>query len=186
MTCPALPPEDLVAFLDGELPPADAGRAAAHVAACAACSREAAQLRRSAELLRLLPGLPPSPGFAERVTGAVLASSRSSDDGAPGTGPASSAESPSGRPAGRLLRLPRWVAAAAALVVAAVAGTWIAAGSGRGDRLSPREEEEIARDLLVLAHLETLSAADADDLATIADDLDVIEAVADSDAGSGG
>ncbi len=75
--------------------------------------------------------------------------------------------------------------AAAAVVVAAVALWWAVPPMGDEAKLTAREEDEIARDLYVLAHLDTLQSADADELARIADDLDVIDAVP-SDDGNGG
>jgi len=82
---------------------------------------------------------------------------------------------------------PRSAAAAAAVLVVAAGTWWIASGPGDPSRLSSRDEEEIARDLYVIAHLETLGAADADELASIADDLDVIDTATDSGTdGDGG
>jgi anti-sigma factor RsiW len=157
--CARLTAEDLVAWLDGELAPEEARRVEHHVAGCPACAREADLLRRSGALLAQLPGLAPTPGFADRVVAAAR--------------PAS--------PQARVLRgrFGAVAAAAAAILVLAAGGAWLATRSGDAATLSSREEEEIARDLFVLAHLDTLRAADDDLLATLADDLDVLDAAAD-------
>jgi anti-sigma factor RsiW len=165
MTCRTLSPEDLVAWTDGELAPADARRVEAHVASCAACAREADLLRRTGELVGKLPRVQPSEGFADRVAAAARAESRLEAARA-------------GRPA--RVRFLRWAAASAAVVVAGVGVAWLATRGNDPARLSAREEEDIARDLLVLAHLSTLESGEADDLASLADDLDVIEQAAET------
>lgn len=154
--CGALSAGDVVAWCDDELAPADARRVASHCAACADCARAADRLRRSAAALAALPRLQPSAHFADRVVAAARAQGAVA-------------------PRRRVVRFPRWAQAAAAAVVVAVAGTWFALRPS-GDALSARDAEDIARDLDVLAHIETLSAADADELASLADDLDAIEA----------
>ncbi len=156
MHCDGPPIEDLVAWLDGELPAADAARVAAHVDACAACRREADGLRRSGELVAALPRATPSADFAARV----LASSRA------GAAPRR----------GRLLRLVP--AAAAAAAVAAVL-LWRAVGPQRDAELgvlTASEERDIAADLYLLTNLDALESGSADELIGIVDDLDVLEA----------
>lgn len=159
-----LPAEDLVAWLDGELLADAAGRVERHVAACSVCAREADLLRRSGALLSQLPGLAPPRGFEERVHAAV----RSGD----------------AAPSGRVVRgaFPAWARVAAAVVVVAVGGWWLTSRPSDPGRLSGSDEEAIARDLFVISHLDTLAAADDDELARLADDLDVIDAADDTTA----
>jgi anti-sigma factor RsiW len=162
MTCNELPEEDLVAWLDGECAPADAARVAAHVAACAVCRREADLLRASGELLSRLPDLAPSSGFEARVVAAVRAD---------GTATA---------PRGRLVVFrPRVAAAAAAVLVGVTAGAfWLSSGGPPGSEvLTAREEEAIAEDLAVISNLDALENSEAVELAQLADDLDVLDAI---------
>lgn len=156
MSCTALPIERLLAHVDGELPAAESEAVARHLADCPACAREADLLRRSGDLVAALPRLSPGQAFTERVLTAAR------DDTA--------------RPAGRLRRL--WPAAAAAAVLAAVlaARVWLGGGAATGDGvLTAREEREIAADLYVLANLEALESADADELISLVEDLDLLE-----------
>jgi anti-sigma factor RsiW len=173
-SCPDLPVEDLVAWLDGEAAPEDAARIAAHAASCPRCAREAEFLRRTGEFVAALPRRRAAQGFDERVLRAV----REPDDDA------------ASAPAAPVIPLRRWSAArravaAAAVLVVAVGGWWVATSSSDPARLSTREEEEIARDLYVLAHLDTLNAADEEELATVADDLDAIENATDAEEDGG-
>lgn len=164
MTCPELPTEDLVAWLDDELDPGAAARVAAHVGACAACAREADLLRRSGDLVAALPRIAAPAGFDARVVAALTAPHAAPHTPARG--------SVVGRRAFR-----RW-AVAAALVVSVAGAGWVFTRDGEG--LSSRDEEAIARDLFVLVHLETLqSPADDEELARLADDLDVFDNAAD-------
>ena len=165
--CKALPPEDLVAWTDGELPPADAERVSAHVSACAACAREAELLRRTGDLVARMPRAEAPSGFDGRVVAAAA-------------------------PPRRVLRLlairtwPQAAAAAAVLVVAAGGVLWLARGRPAEDGLSPRDEEAIAADLYLLANLDALATIEADELAQIADDLDVLDASAETNAAAAG
>jgi len=156
MSCTELPIERLLAHVDGELP-ADASEAVVgHLADCPACAREAELLRRSGDLIAALPRLAPGPAFTDRVVAAVR------DDAA--------------RPAGRLRRM--WPAAAAAAALAAVLGAriWLTDGQEAGDGvLTAREEREIAADLYVLANLDALESADAEELISLVEDLDLLE-----------
>jgi anti-sigma factor RsiW len=153
MSCNELPIERLVAHVDGELPAAEAERVAAHLAACADCAREADLLRRSGDLIERLPGLEPDEDFTRRVVAAARPEARR----------------------GTLLRL--WPAAAAAGVLVAVLGARIWLGEpATGDAvLSAREEREIAADLYVLANLEALEQAEADELISLVEELDLLE-----------
>jgi anti-sigma factor RsiW len=164
-------PELLVAWLDGELPDGVAARVAAAVAASAELRREADLLRRSGDLVAGLSRRAASPGFADRVlTAAGIA------PGA-GTRPATTTASVSGP--GRLLRLPRMRIAIAAAIVAGIAGFAILRDPRTESGLRRSEEDAIARDLLVLANLDALESADVDVLSRIADDLDVLDELAD-------
>jgi anti-sigma factor RsiW len=61
----------LDAYLDGDLPPAEAARVEGHLAACADCAAELADLRRTVEMVEALPMAEPSAGFTARVLAAV-------------------------------------------------------------------------------------------------------------------
>jgi anti-sigma factor RsiW len=173
MTCETLNSEALVAYLDGELGPADTQRVAAHLGACTPCAREAELLGRSGELVAGLPRHDPGAAFAERVSVA--------------------ARRPAAR-SGSLLRMWPAAAAAAVLIVALAARTMI----GRVDRsdalLTAAEERAIASDLYVLAHLESLESVEPDELILLVDQLDLLEGLepelsglyAAADAGEGG
>jgi anti-sigma factor RsiW len=169
MSCERLPAEDLVAWIDGECDAGEAARVAGHVASCPACAREARLLRESGALLARLPSLAPSAEFEARVVAAAR-------NGATATAPR-----------GRLVLLrPRVAAAAAAAVVAAAAGVWWLTASRQeaGDVLTAREEAAVVEDLAVISNLDALQQADAGELARLADDLDVIDALGpDSEGG---
>jgi anti-sigma factor RsiW len=66
MNCPEVR-ERLTAFLDGELPPAEAEAVRAHVAACAECAVRADEGRAVAEACRAWADREPSDGFAARL-----------------------------------------------------------------------------------------------------------------------
>jgi len=55
----------LSAYLDGELPPAEAEQVERHLRDCPACGREYAELRQAAELLAGLPQETPPPAIAQ-------------------------------------------------------------------------------------------------------------------------
>jgi len=178
MTCSGLSPEDLVAWLDGECDAALAARVEAHVAACAACRREAELLRGSGALLARLPGLAAPAGFDARVVAA--ARREPSGQGLDPLPSVIAAVRNTSKPAGRVLRLRPRVAAAAAAVVAVAAGVWWFSGPRDGSSpgvLSAREEEALAEDLAVISSLDVLEQADAPELAQLVDDLDVIDAL---------
>ena len=167
--CRALPPEDLVAWTDGELARDDAERVSAHVASCSACAHEAELLRRTGDLVAAMPHAAAPAGFEGRVVDATRSQATS----------------------GRLFRIfstrtwPRAAAAAAVLVAAAGGTLWLARGRPPEDGLTAREEEAIAADLYLLANLDALATIEADELAQIADDLDVLEASAETNADDG-
>jgi anti-sigma factor RsiW len=171
-TCDRLPVEELVAWLDGETDAADSARVAAHVAACAACALEAKLLRESGEMLARLPSAAPSPGFEARV----VAAARQGENEATGSRTATA-------PGGRLRILRPRVAVAAAAVVGVAAGAWWLSSSRDAEVLSARDEEAIAEDLAVLSNLDALTRAESDDLAQLADDLDVIDAFSGDEEG---
>lgn len=168
---PELEIETLVAWIDGELPAAEAARVAAAVAADPALQREADLLRRSGDLVARLPRRAATEGFADRVIAAARRAPGSDVDVQP--------IPRDGTRLGRLLSLPRMRIAVAAAVVAAVAGTALLRDPRNEYGFRKSEEDAIAQDLLILANLEALESADADDLSRIADDLDVIDQVAD-------
>jgi anti-sigma factor RsiW len=159
MSCTEPPEEDLVAWLDGELAPADAARVAAHLRGCGVCRREAAALRESGAMLERLPTLEPPADFVSRVVAAARDSSSTVAE----------------TPRGRLHLLRRSVAAAAvAAVLMVAAGVWWS--SSGGDVLSAGEAEAIARDLALLSNLEVLETSEASEIARVVDDLDVLDA----------
>jgi anti-sigma factor RsiW len=160
-----MPVEEIVAWLDGEANASDAARVAAHVDSCAACRREAALLRESGELLARLPGAAPSAGFEARV----VAAARQADVVTASHG--------------RLVFLRPRVAAAAAVLVGVAAGVWWLAPGAPSDVLTARDEEALAEDLAVITNLDALSVADSKDLAQLADDLDVIDALGGDEEG---
>jgi hypothetical protein len=123
----------------------------------AACAREAELLRESGELLvRFRPDAPaPSAGFEARVLAATKTPAR-----------------------GRLVSFrPRIAAAAAAVLVAAAGAWWYSSSRGGADELTAREEEALAEDLVVISNLDALQESESPELAQLADDLDVIDAM---------
>lgn len=178
MNCEQMSVEEIVTWLDGEANAADAARVAAHVNSCAACRREAALLRESGELLARLPGARPSAGFEARVVAAsrqaeVVTAPIGDEVAAPRLGPP-----------GRLVFLrPRAAVAAAAVFVGVAAGAWWLAPGAPTDVLTARDEEALAEDLAVITNLDALAAAESKDLAQLADDLDVIDALGGDEEG---
>jgi anti-sigma factor RsiW len=151
--------ELLVAYLDGELAAQERARVEGLLVTDPEARERLEQHRRVDAALGHLPGRGASAGFADRVQAAV--------------------RSREAAPARRLWLLrPTPLAAAAALLMAA--GLWWAIGRGPGAEtnvLTAQEEQEIAQDLLLLSSLDALQLADADELAEIADDLDVLDAL---------
>jgi len=161
MSCEALTVEELVAHLDGELPAADARRVAAHVDACAVCTREAELLGLAGALVADLPRHEPGADFAERVRTAAA------DAGTP----------PHGRVLTHHWLMRYWpaVAAAAVLVAAIAARTMLGRDDVTESVLTAAEEREIASDLYVLTNLDTLETVDADELIALVEELDLLE-----------
>jgi anti-sigma factor RsiW len=161
MKCTQLTDDELVAWVDGECSADDAARVAAHVAACSVCTREARLHRRSGEMIARLPAIAPSAGFEARVVTAARGSTTA--------------------PGGRVVFLrPRVAAAAAAVLLCAGAGVWWIASSsepGAPDEITAREAAAVADDLAVLSNLDALQQADEQELAQLADDLDVLDAI---------
>lgn len=91
--------EAIVAWLDGELTPAEATRVAEHLDACEACAAERAAHEAAWKALDSLEPVAARPGWLQEVEREILAA------------PA---------PGGVLLRFPIWAAAAAAAVLLAV------------------------------------------------------------------
>ncbi|MFL5580673.1 MAG: anti-sigma factor family protein [Gemmatimonadaceae bacterium] len=71
--------DELSAYLDEELSPADQARVERHVAACAACGAELAELRRVAMHARALPDREPSPATADALWARIAAGARFPD-----------------------------------------------------------------------------------------------------------
>ena len=163
MTCPAIQPEDLVALADGELTGTDLENVENHVAGCSACARDLELLIATGDLLAGLPAVEASPGFVDHVMSATR-------------GPATSQRAPAS-PAGRVFALrPARIAIAAALL-AGVAGVWWL-GDAPEPVLGPltaQEEQDIAQDLYILSSLDALEAADAEELAQLVNELDLLE-----------
>ncbi len=158
MKCKQTSIEQLVAHADGELDAREEETVARHVASCAACAREVDLLRRSGALVAGMTRLTPGAAFTRRVVAA-----------------ARRAPAP---PRGALRRLWPAAAAAAAVLLAAVAArVWLTAPSSAdaGALLTAREEREIAADLYVLSNLDALRGAEAEELISLVEDLDILE-----------
>ena len=153
MSCNELPVEGLVAWLDGESDREETARVEAHLARCAVCRREAALLRESGALLSKMPRLQAPAGFEAGVLSAARRRSHLS-----------------------FLR-PLPAAAAAAALLALGAGTWWMTQRPPLGALTAGDEELLAEDLAVISNLDALQLGDADELAQIADELDVLDAL---------
>ena len=105
--------ESIVALADGELPEAETQRLEEHLAGCAPCAAELEAHRATWQALELLEGIAARPGWLEAVEREVRAPAR-----------------------GRLVRFPRWVAAAAAALLVG-AGLALYAGGAPG-AVAPR------------------------------------------------
>jgi len=158
---PQIPPEDLIAYLDGELEGDAHERVERALRDDSALSAEADLLRRSGEMIRDLPRVEASSGFGDRVARATSAERAA--------------------PRGGLRRLFAVRYAAAAVLVLGVAGWWaLTSGPAAEDApytLTAQETEDIARDLYVLSNLDVLKELDAAELASLVDDLDLLESV---------
>jgi anti-sigma factor RsiW len=71
--------DELSAYLDEELSPGDQARVERHVAACAVCGAELAELRRVAMHARALPDREPSPATADALWARIAAGARFPD-----------------------------------------------------------------------------------------------------------
>jgi anti-sigma factor RsiW len=152
-----LDPERLVAFLDGELPAAEAREVAARIASDPSLAREVEEHRAVWKALAAYRDEPVPAGFADRAVAAALA-----EDAAGPRGSASFA----------LLRGGRGVrvAAIAASMLAAV-GVGMALGRGT----APRPEAPPASVALDAIPEDVLAVADVDVLANLSDeDFEVI------------
>lgn len=129
----------LMDYLEGDLPPAERAEAEAHLAGCARCAALVADLRAVATEAAALPGLRPTrdlwAGIAERIEAPVV-SLGGRGDGHPSAPavhvrPAARRAEPCGSRA-TVAVTRRWLAAAAALLVATTAGaTWLATRAGQ-------------------------------------------------------
>jgi anti-sigma factor RsiW len=191
MRCDAHPPEqltpeELVAYLDGELSEADAQRVAAHLDVCTACAREAHVLGLAGELVAGLPRHEPGAEFADRVQAAVAGTAQ----------PQGRQTHTSQTHTSRLIRTYWPAAAAAAVLVAAIAARGLLGGGDATEGvLTAAEAREIASDLYVLTNLDTLESVDADELIALVEELDRLEGLepersglsaAEADDGEGG
>jgi len=66
MTCDEIK-KTLPAYMDGELPSGDMDRTSRHLSTCTDCSREFAELKTMAGLLKDLPDIEPPPFFEQRI-----------------------------------------------------------------------------------------------------------------------
>src|SRR5512138_1094526 len=66
----------LSAFIEGDMPAEEASLVSRHLETCAGCRREAAELRRTVEVLRRLPQEPAPPEILRGVRQAIRASRR--------------------------------------------------------------------------------------------------------------
>lgn len=150
--------EDLVAYLDGELPPDDERAVEDHLAADAATRARADELKRTYDLLDFLPRPAPSESFATRTLTAVMPL-------VPGS--ASRSQFTPARPRRRWAEVAAWVAA----VVAAVA----LGGSAHRLVVPPvgkRDEPPTADDYKLMARLPLYAGVD---------DLDFLRALEKTD-----
>jgi anti-sigma factor RsiW len=122
--------EDLVAFVDGELPEAERALLEAHVATCVSCRREVERVAKVGALVSGLPRIEPSPEFAERMRRRLAA----------GAGVATVAET-----RGRVLRPALWgVPALAAAAAIALVWYWSLAGPARNTPRPPGGDGQVA------------------------------------------
>jgi anti-sigma factor RsiW len=179
--------ENLSAYQDGELGPAEAAAVDAHLASCESCRRRLADYEKVWELLGDSKLLEPGPGFTEAVL-----------------------DRASARGFAAVRRPAFWIpAAAAAAVLAAVGLFFLASTGGPGPAVPPApvapaeapavsdpvlaevesavradpelleilenldalEQIELLENLPVLEHLDEIQAGPADDLAAAAEDL---------------
>ncbi len=99
MNCEAVA-QELSAYIDGELPAAEAQALAAHLAQCEHCRNELAELKRVADLIRVLPAKKAPAGFANDVTAEIESRRKTREK------------------VGYYLRVSGWAAAAAMVAVA--------------------------------------------------------------------
>jgi anti-sigma factor RsiW len=71
--------EDLVAFVDGELPEAERAPVEAHVAGCLACRREIERIAKVSALVAGLPRIEPSAELEERMRWRLAAGASAAD-----------------------------------------------------------------------------------------------------------
>jgi hypothetical protein len=67
--------ERLPAYVEGELPPGEAGDVKSHLDSCPACSRELEDIEKSMAMVRNLPEVEPPPFFARKIMAQVRAES---------------------------------------------------------------------------------------------------------------
>jgi anti-sigma factor RsiW len=169
---PAERREALQAYLDGELSADDARRVASWLAVRPEARVGVEALRRLNDLLGAYEDEPVPEGFAERVMAAVGAGR--------GVVPTSTIPGTIPSHAGRLLHLPRWVAAAAAAVLVVALGLGVFLATRPTPSVVPAQEsalvlESVPPDLLEHADV-LLSLSDSEFDAVLAiDPADVAE-----------
>jgi len=146
---------ELTAYLDGELAPADAAAVRAHLAGCERCRATLAVLRRTLETLQGLPDFEPSLALRRQVLGRVV-----------------DAPAPLGARLAALLR-PAVLVPSAAGLLAASAVAVLLWGPGR-TALPPELQDGLA--LGVALNYEVVADSDYDLLGLDGpDDLEVVE-----------
>jgi anti-sigma factor RsiW len=154
-----VPPEDLVAFLDGELPEAEAEAVEVRIGLDPATRREAEALKRTWDLLDYLPRPEPSPSFTSRTLDRLDL-------------PVAGAPSPPATPAPPRPHRPRrpdwlrWSVAAAAVALAFLLGYGAADRAGRQRDLPdverlPLSEVQLLENLPLYRHADDLEFVDA-------------------------
>ena len=160
----AVEPGGLERLTAGDTP--ESAVVAGHVAGCADCAEEIERIRRDASVLRPIVRSLPPPELRERTLAFVAAVGRDRSAEAAAAGQ-SGPTSPSGpivvpRRAGSAAnRTAAWVAAIAALLVLAVAGTALLVGSSRDATIASQSDQVAALSRVAAATVRIGGAADS-------------------------